>query len=341
MMAFRIEGLPATGCWQPATCLLPCRSYRFIWVWPSGCLTLKQTFLFMKSWLLSCAALAAASTLNAQLSFLPQAGFEQSRTGLNYGNGLSACSGNAAFKAALKTDYRFKGGHSPFINIATTPAPVRFAFNNLGALESGSPSATNGLRLRLEAGYQWSSLPIRLGKKGTASPTPAPVAEPVAEIQQRSRCGLVSYRSSCGSRKKLAKPSFANNPLSMRLQPALAFAYVPSNTESLTQTANGFEYAAGTWKTALVPSMGFEFAKGRQRLFTLTMFYTQPLNQPQEAVAVSSGFKAVNIPLQSRTPTWGITAGVPFSFAKSSHPKVKKEKKVCERNYYRRCIRVQ
>jgi hypothetical protein len=295
-----------------------------------------ETF-FMKPLLLSSFVLLLAGlSANAQFSLLPQAGFEQSRTALDYGNGLSALNSQGYLKAALKLDYKLKGGHSPFINLATTPAPVSFVFDGTGALVNQSQSATP--KFRLEAGYQYSSKPIFFGKESSTANSTTKAAE--ASAVQQNRCGSM-YKSRCGQRRTMNKATPANNPLNLRLQPAVALAYVPWASESVTPKGDGFEYKAAAWKTAIVPSMGFEFAKGNQRLFSLNVFYTKPLAETNEMGTVSPGAKATSVPLQARTSTWGMTLGIPISFAKSTQSKPAVERKECHRNYYRRCMRVQ
>lgn len=292
----------------------------------------------MKPTLLTCALfLFTGTVVQAQFSLLPQLGFERSGTALNYGEGLKACDINGNLKAVLQAGYQFKGGHTPFLRIGTSPAPVSFSFDNAGTLISRTQ--VGGLLPRFEAGYQYSSKPISLGKKRPAN---APAAEATqTTVVQRSSCGSVIYKSSCGSKRKAPKVSSPGN-LNMRIQPSLALAYVPSNTEGVVQTANGFNYRAAPWTTAIVPAMGFEFAKGAKRLFTLTAFYTRPLQQSAETITSGTGIKAVSVPLQSRASTWGMTVGVPFGFAKAAQPKVQKAKKECIRSYnrtYRRCTR--
>lgn len=291
----------------------------------------------MKPSLLSCLVLLLAGTAaRAQLSLLPQAGFEQSRTALGYGNGLSASSINTNVKAGLKTAYGLKGGHTPFLNLTTAPAPVIFSFNSNGDLTDHFQSTIP--KLRLEAGYQFSSKAIQLGKKGTANNAASSATEQAAAPQ--SRCGLL-YRSHCGQQKRMSRMNPVNEPWTMRLQPALALAYVPSAEQSLRSKSNGLEYKAAAWKTALVPSVGVEFAKGQQRLFTVSIFYTKPLAEGDQMATLSSGVKAVPVMLQPKTASWGLTVGVPFSFARTGHHKPTMEKKECRRNSYRRCMRVQ
>jgi hypothetical protein len=295
----------------------------------------------MKPTLLSCLVfLLAGTAARAQFSLLPQIGFEQSRTSLNYGNGLSAMNANANVKAGLKMDYKLKSGHTPFINLTTVSAPDIFTFSNTGALidrfQSGTP------KLMLQAGYQYSSKAIQLGKKTAANKSMNEVKEE-ANMRQY-RCGSMG-RSRCGQQRSMSKFNSLNNALNMRLQPALALAYVPSATPAIAPKGDGFEYKAANWKTALVPSMGFEFAKGQQRLFTVSVFYTKPLAQTDEIATLASGAKAISVPLQAKTSSWGLTLGIPFSFTKPSQLKTRRqskpiEKKECRR-YYHRCNSLQ
>lgn len=282
--------------------------------------------------------LLIGAVAHAQLSFLPQFGFEQSRSTLNYGDALSTSGVQGNLKASLKMDYRFKGGHSPFINLTTSPAPMNFIFTDNGSLINSYQSVKNNLQFRLEAGYQYSSRPIQF-KKGSSAKSNVFETNSGA-VEQRKSCGSVTYRSHCCEKRMSPKNTLANNFLNMRLQPSLALAYIPSAGESIKQTGNGFQYNAANWKTAIVPAMGFEFAKGQQRLFTLTVFYTKPLGQNEETFTGSSGIKPTLTRLDPKASTWGMTIGVPFSFTKSNAIKTtkeKKEKKDCNRNYYRRC----
>jgi hypothetical protein len=293
----------------------------------------------MKPTLLLGCALLAGTTLHAQLSFLPYAGIEQSRNTLNYGSGFSAAQINGHLKAGLRADYRFKTGHSPFINLTTNPAATRFSFDKAGLLLGQSQAG--GMLFRMEAGYQYSSKPIQLGKKSSSQRSAS--AAPSTTSTQNSRCGSVAYRSSCGSKSKtLAAPPARN--LNMRLQPSLALAYLPAAKQGISQTANGFAYTPG-WKTALVPAMGFEFARGTHRLFTLGVFYTAPLGQKGETATTALESKMITTALQPRLSSWGFTLGLPFSFSNTKATKASsakpQPKKSCTRTYYRSCSRLQ
>ncbi|MDQ3279574.1 MAG: hypothetical protein M3Q06_14710, partial [Bacteroidota bacterium] len=213
-----------------------------------------------------------------------------------------------------------------------------------GSILNAADAVRSNLQFRLEAGYQYNSKPIQLGKKRTASP-PATQASETAMVTviRKSSCGAYTNKSHCGSKTRTIKATPENRSMNMRLQPALALAYIPSSTQSLKQTAGGFDYTAGTWKTALVPSMGFAFAKGAQPLFTLTAFYTKPLGQKEETAFTQIESKTIQTPLQPTTSTWGLTLGLPISFAKTKATKVQSytEKKEFKKTTYKQCRRWQ
>lgn len=293
----------------------------------------------MKPLLLLGCTLLAGTALHAQFQFLPHAGFEQSRTIAN-ANAFSVQDINGFLKAGLRTSYQLKGGHSPFFNLTTNPAPVSFAFDKTGNLLNHYRSGN--LQLRVEAGYLYSSKPIRLGKGHPAQRSSSQLT--ALATTQRKSCGSKAYPSSCGSRKAKALSSPLNKALNMRLQPSLALAYLPSSTQAVMQKEGGFDYTP-SWRTAVVPSMGFEFAKGAQRLFTLAVFYTAPLGQKEEAATTSVESKTITTRLQPQLATWGVTLGLPFSFSKAkmtkTHTRTKTEKKSCTRSYYRRYMQLQ
>lgn len=296
----------------------------------------------MKSLLLAATSMLAIVTFShAQLSILPQAGFERSSSSLRY-NSLSAPAINTSLRAGLRADYRFKSGSGPFINIGTSAAPASFEFSNEGSLLSQKAMVSNTLRLRIESGYQYTSKPIRLGKnKPIASIKAARSAS--ANTYQKKSCGASSCRAHCSASSSKALHKTVNNALSMRLQPSLAVAYVPAAAENFEQTTAGFEYNASNWKTALVPAIGFEFDRGNQKLFTITAFYTRPMGMKGEAVTSYSGNKPVITIINPKTATWGLSAGIPFSMGKKQNIIKQKDIPVIKRDVKstqsRRCTR--
>ncbi len=290
----------------------------------------------MKPTLLFGCALLAGTALHAQFRLLPHAGFEQGRTAVGTTTGYSVQDVNGFLKAGFRAGYELKGGHSPFINVTTNPAPVRFLFNNAGALMERQRSGN--LQLRLEAGYLFNSKPVQLGKRSKASTSLASPAAPATV--QKSRCGSAAYTSSCGS-KRPALANASSKNLNMRIQPSVAMAYLPASTQNIEQKTSGFSYTP-SWKAAVVPAVGFEFAKGAQRLFTLGVFYTRPLGQKEEVINTMHQSKSISTLLQPQLRTWGITVGVPVNFTKNKSAAVKSQspKKRCTQTYYRRCIKL-
>ncbi len=294
----------------------------------------------MKPALLSYFALLATSCVFAQFSLLPQVGFEQSRTTLGYSS-FSQSDITSNLRASLKADFRFKGGHGPFINLGTSPAPVGFAFNNDGSLNKAWKQAQSNLQFRMEAGYQYTSKPIQF-KKSTAAAKTKTASSSTYHSPQRKNCGGATYRPQCGSKKTTVQQAPVKKALNMRLQPSLALAYLSANNQTVQQNTNGYAYFANAWKTALVPAMGVEFGKGSQRLFTLTLFYTRPLDIRSENVSSQSGSKPVVTAMNPKASAWGLTFGVPISLSKKPVIQqvvkpVKEERQQIKHYSYKKC----
>src|SRR5215212_8822311 len=80
--------------------------------------------------LVSMLLVLVASAVKAQLTLLPQIGFDRSKTSVQY-NELSSFSplgGKGNLKANLRLDYRFPKGHGPYASFGTAPAVVEFSF---------------------------------------------------------------------------------------------------------------------------------------------------------------------------------------------------------------------
>lgn len=252
-------------------------------------------------------------TANAQLSFLPQVGFDQTKTSVRVNDlpSFSPMGFASNFKANLRTDYRFKKGHGPYLSIGTAPGAMAFSFSDVANAATNFTAASNDLQLRLESGYQYTSKPINLTKpKNQTAKTTAQTTE------TKYRCGSYSYsRQHRTATTVAAKP--ANN-LNFRLQPSIGVAYLPSVKNDLVATGTGYQYNAGNYKTAMVSGMGFEFAKGKQRLFTLSVFYTKGLgNLDEQTITNVENEKVSNTTLNSKSSGWGMMVGVPFSFTKN------------------------
>ena len=259
--------------------------------------------------------LLLATTSHSQLSFLPQIGFEQAKTSVRI-NDVSSFSPMGFvnnFKANLRMDYRFKKGHGPYIGLGTAPGAIAFSFADATNVATNFNAVSNSLQFRMEAGYQYSSKPINLTKASKKESVKATTQH----TQTRYRCG--SYYNQ-GSRHRTAtaakvKPS---DNLNLRLQPSVGVAYTPSIKDNLITTGSGYQYNAGNYKTAVVTGMGLEFGKGKQRLFTLSVFHTKGLGKlDEQSINNLENEKLPNTTLNSKSSGWGVMLGVPFSLAKT------------------------
>jgi hypothetical protein len=256
--------------------------------------------------------LFVAISANAQLSFLPQLGFEQSKTLVQYNNSssFSPIGSQANLKANLRMDYRFKKGHGPYISVGTAPGAVAFSFNDVANAATNFKAAQNSLQWKLEGGYQYTSKPINLKKASTKQAEKTTTQN----TEVRSKCG--SYYSYQRQERTATTAKKQDNNLNLRLQPSVGVAYLPSIKNDVVSNGSSYQYNAGNYKTAFTSGMGFEFARGKQRLFTITAFYTKGLGNFDETITSIQNNKDVNNLVNSNTSSWGLMAGVPFSFTK-------------------------
>jgi hypothetical protein len=257
-------------------------------------------------------ALFVAISANAQLSFLPQLGFEQSKTSVQYNNSssFSPIGSQANLKANLRMDYRFKKGHGPYMAIGTAPGAVAFSFNDVANAANNFKAAQNSLQWKLEGGYQYTSKPINLKKASTKQAEKTTTQN----TEVRSKCG--SYYSYQRQERTATTAKKQDNNLNLRLQPSIGVAYLPSIKNDVVSNGSNYQYNAGNYKTAFTSGMGFEFARGKQRLFTITAFYTKGLGNLDETITSIENNKDVSNLVSSTTSSWGLMAGVPFSFTK-------------------------
>jgi hypothetical protein len=258
--------------------------------------------------LMLCTLLGIATTANAQLSLLPQLGFENSNTSVQVNNGasFSPTGMNRAFKANLRADYRLKKGHGPYVSVGTAPGAIAYSFKDPGIAATNFTTANNPLQLKLEGGYQYTSRPIRL-KKTSSKPT---------TIQQTSisrRCGSSYYYH----RQTTATKVKQDKSLALRLQPSVGMAYFPSAEKNIIANENGYQYNAGAYKTAIVSGLGFEFDKGKQRLFTLSIFYSKGIGDLKSKEIPPIENKLGGTYLNSNSSSWGMMVGIPFSLTKT------------------------
>jgi hypothetical protein len=286
--------------------------------------------------------LIATSATNAQLTILPQVGFERSATNLQINNlgSFSPMDAQGTLKANIRADYKFKGGHGPFAGFGTSPATVAFKFTDPANAMNNFRTATNNLQWRLEGGYQYTSAPIYFKKKSTAAPSglsslhlrskyknaPESDRPTVQKVFTEKSCGSYSIRSHC--EKKVMAFKKKDERLNMRIQPSVGMAYRPSVDESFERDGNSYQYNAGNWKSAVISGLAFELAKGAKRQATVGVHYTKGIGIEKETLNTVTDSKPSTTYFSSNASSWAVTLGVPISLAKKQTPV--KEVKVIE-----------
>jgi len=301
----------------------------------------KNTFMkpaaFTGIFLLLCAF------VHAQFTLLPQAGFDNTSTRVNYNNSLnfSPLSGQTDFKASLRLDYKFKGGHGPYALVGTSPAVINMSFKSPSNAMNELQATASSLQWKLEAGYQYTSKAIKLTNH---SAKPKTEKSSVSKVESKTTssfgCGA---RISCCSRPKTSSPK-QQQDLNLRIQPSAGFAYIPTNASDIIQDASGYQYNAGNYNTAFVSALGFELGKGKQRLMTLSVHYVKGLgNLDTKTIVSEESGKPVSTTFSSVSSSWGLTLGVPFTLAKEKKPVAKKSSGNCQHScgqaYRMRCVK--
>jgi hypothetical protein len=258
--------------------------------------------------------LMLATSASAQLSLLPQIGMERSRTTVNYnqlGN-FAPVGVKTGLSASLRVDYRFKTGHGPFAGIATSPGIMELTFAQPSAALSGIKR--NGpIQLRLEGGYQYTSRPIHF-RSGSA------------KSSGQSRANRNSF--GCGAEKK----SFRQPSINVRIQPSLAFAWLPMAGSRLNVKTDSYVYRAGNYSKAIIPGLAFEFGRGRERLVNVGFYYTSPIgnNEVTRITNIENG-KPITTTFSSGQASWAVRVGLPVKLGAHNKPVAHKQqqKKQC------------
>ena len=301
-------------------------------------------------------------TATSQFTITPRLGVENSRTlvSVNDGKFFAPLSSQFSPQASLRMDYKFKKGHGIFAGISSSNTAVAFNFSNPEASATSFFASRSTAQLRSELGYQFTSKPVFF-KKTTATKPASTKNTSYSKKEESSRqsCGSYSYRSSCGdkarqhcssSKSKQTKAS----PMNLRFQPQIGLSAIHSPktdfTDKLEGTQTSYAYHAGNWNTALITGMGFEFAKGNNKLFVVNIQYLKGIgNLNDKVLTTSSGGKSIETNFASRTSAWSLNVGVPLTLSgsKTSNTKNKskqksqsQQKRNCGQSSYRSCIRI-
>ena len=284
---------------------------------------------------------------NAQkLTLLPQVGFENTNTSLNFNNLTSISPMNMNFtpQASLRLYYQSKRGFGPYVGISTTRPGVNFRFTDPGNAMNSFSAVTGSMQVALESGLQYSTKPITLGKAKTEKAAAPAMSKPLA----KGGCVKSNLVNRCAGKTAEKTSQSKNQRTWLSIQPFLGFAYVPTAKTGLTSKVQGgqtnYEYRAGYHNAALAAGTSFEFGKNSQRVMTATVSYFNGIgNLNEESISVTSGGKTTVTNIKSDISGWNLKLGIPVTLFQKKPEKKQKSmreyKSECGqyRIIYKRC----
>jgi hypothetical protein len=273
----------------------------------------------MRSAILICLSLILGYAATAQLTLLPQFGLENSRTAIaiDKASSFSPLGGKLSPQAALRLEYLFKKSHSgPFLGLATSRSIVNYEFSDPASGLSDYTATRGATQLRLEGGYQLASKPIYF-KKATATKSTA--TSQYQNSQHHSGCSRSYAQSSCGNKASKTTTAAKDTRSWVRILPSLGAAYIPGTPQDdiYKATSATYAYNAGNWTTAVLGGVGFEFGKGTQSKYNISLNYLKGLgNLDTKTLTTMSGNKPITTTMESSTTSWNLRVGIPIHFAK-------------------------
>ena len=263
---------------------------------------------------------------NSQLTILPQAGLENSGTKIKYNN-LPYFSPVSTLQPqfGIRANYKLKNGFGPFLGLSTSRMFVNYNFTDPENGMTNYRASLGKTQLQLQAGLQYSTKPISLNRKNQESSSKTVSSEKTNSCYSHYSSSCSHYSSSCCEKKsslaqraKSQKQSWA-----LRVQPSAGFGFVPSRRPDLVTKTSGaqtsYVYNAGNFRTALLTGVGFEFAKNRSRLFTISVNYFKGLGDERTTFTTQSSTKTTTTTLNSKISGWSASIGIPFSLAGKSN----------------------
>ena len=260
---------------------------------------------------------------NSQLTILPQAGLENPTTKISYNNLPYFSPVNQLQpQFGVRADYKFKGGFGPFLGLATSRSGVSYNFTDP---ENGMTAYNASLaktQLQIQGGLKYSTKPIYFKQKGS-TPTAKGTSSEKTSTCHSFYSSCTRYSSSCCKKSSAEQKAKAQKQSwSMRIQPSAGFGFVPSGRSDLvTEISNGqpsYTYNSGSMKTAFLTGVGFEFAKNKARLFTLSVNYFKGLSNNETTFTTESAAKTTTTTLNSKVSGWNASIGIPIGFSKKS-----------------------
>ncbi len=268
-----------------------------------------------------------------RFTLLPQVGFENSKTSVNYNEtGFFAPEGvKFTPQASLRLNYASKKGHGFFLGMATSRNLIAYSFSDPETGRTDYSATADDLQLQLEGGYQFSSKPIYLNKKSQAKSTKTTTTSQPQKTYTYTRCGQKIVTHCCSS-KSTTYSKTSKDKTWVKIQPSVGMAYIPgTKTDFVTKAQNGqtvYEYRAGNWNTGVIAGVGFEFGKNKNRLFTVSANYFKGIgNLDQQEYKTATSTKETTTTLDSKVSGWNLRFGIPFTLGggKPSAAKKKQE----------------
>jgi hypothetical protein len=285
-------------------------------------------------------------TANSQLTILPQAGLENSTTKISYNN-LSYFSPISQLQPqlGLRADYKFKNRFGPFIGLSTNRSLVNYNFTDPESGMTNYQTSLGKMQLQLQAGLQYSTKPLLFNRKTPNKTSKTTSSEKTTSCYSHYSSSCSHYSSSCCQKKssaaqKTQKAKIPSKTWAVRIQPSAGFAFLPSDKPELVTKSSGgqtvYTYNAGNMKTALLTGVGFEFARNKSKLFTLSVNYFKGLSDKETTFTSESTNKTTTTTLNSKSSGWNASIGIPLSLTKKPAYKTKKVQE-CREQYRIRC----
>jgi hypothetical protein len=268
----------------------------------------------------------------SQLTILPQVGLENPSTKISYNN-LPYFSPVDQLQPqfGVRANYKFKGGFGPFFGLATSRSGVNYKFTDPDNGMTSYSASLGKTQLQLQGGLQYSTKPIFF-KQRSSTPSAKSTGNEKMSSCHNFYSSCTRYSSGCCKKSASEqKTKSQKQSWSMLIQPSAGIAYVPSSKSGVTtETLGGqpsYTYNAGNMKTALLTGVGFEFAKNKTRLFTLSVNYFKGLSNNQATFTTESAAKTTTTMLNSKVSGWNASIGIPIGFSKKSSSTHKAEHK--------------
>ena len=283
---------------------------------------------------------------SAQFTLRPQAGFEVPSTKISYNNlPYVTPGGQSSGQFGLRADYQFKGGFAPFAGVVTHRPLLSYNFSDPKTGMTDFTTTEGDMMVQLQAGLQYSTKPISLGKKSASSKTSTQTSsKTTAPTSSKTE---TFYYSGCGKKYSQTKTSTPEkDSWTVRVQPSAGIGYVPSGKPDMSTdyfaTSPGYTYNAGNISTEFIGGMGFEFARNKKKFMTLSVNYFKGLGSNETSFATYPGGKEEITMLRSEVSGWNASLGVPITFtkkpaAKKSATKTQKSSGKCGSYYKSRC----